>query len=101
MIRAVPQISTAIKPPPDTSKNSFPGKFLPSLADTFDSVRKGARLVMSYHAGGRLGVFEYLEGWYNPHRRHSALGQQSRANYERYHLSKDVNPNGKLSVKPG
>jgi putative transposase len=22
----------------------------------------------------RMGVFEYLEGWYNPHRRHSAWG---------------------------
>ena len=53
------------------------------------------------HAEARLAVFEYLEGWYNPHRRHSALGQQSPANYEKYHLSKGVNPNGKLSVKSG
>lgn len=28
-------------------------------------------------AEARLAVFEYLEGWYNPHRRHSALGQRS------------------------
>lgn len=25
----------------------------------------------------RLTVFRYIEGWYNPHRRHSALGQRS------------------------
>ena len=25
----------------------------------------------------RMAVFEYLEGWYNPHRRHSALDYQS------------------------
>ena len=31
----------------------------------------------------RLAVFEYLEGWYNPHRRHSALDYQSPINYER------------------
>ena len=47
----------------------------------------------------QLTDFEYLEGGYNPHRRHSALGQRSPVNYERYHLSRGVNPNGKLSVK--
>ena len=27
-------------------------------------------------------VFEVIEGWYNPHRRHSALGYLSPANFE-------------------
>ena len=31
----------------------------------------------------RLAVFEFIEGWYNPHRRHSALDYQSPLNYER------------------
>jgi putative transposase len=35
------------------------------------------------HAEARLAVFEYLEGWYNPHRRHSALDYRSPVNYER------------------
>jgi len=30
----------------------------------------------------RMAVFEYLEGWYNPHRRHSALDYLSPRNYE-------------------
>jgi putative transposase len=34
-------------------------------------------------AEARLAVFEYLEGWYNPHRRHSALGYLSPVDFER------------------
>jgi putative transposase len=31
----------------------------------------------------RLAVFEFIEGWYNPHRRHSALNYLSPINYEK------------------
>lgn len=34
-------------------------------------------------AEGRLAVFDFIEGWYNPHRRHSALGQLSPMRFER------------------
>lgn len=40
------------------------------------------------HAEARMAIFRYIEGWYNPHRRHSALGQQSPMIYER--LMSDV-----------
>jgi hypothetical protein len=32
-----------------------------------------------------MAVFEWIEGWYNPHRRHSSLGYRSPVNYERAH----------------
>ena len=31
----------------------------------------------------RSAVFDYIEGFYNPHRRHSAIGYHSPADYER------------------
>ncbi len=33
----------------------------------------------------RMAVFDFIEGWYNPHRRHSALGYRSPMDYERDH----------------
>lgn len=35
------------------------------------------------HAEARTGIFEYIEAWYNTHRRHSALGYLSPAEFER------------------
>jgi putative transposase len=34
-------------------------------------------------AEAKMAVFDFIEGWYNPHRRHSALDHQSPLNYER------------------
>lgn len=45
-------------------------------------------------AEARMAVFQFIEGWYNPGRRHSALGYMSPINYER-------SANGRLeSVSP-
>lgn len=35
------------------------------------------------HAEARMAIFEYIEGWYNPHRRHSAINYESPMNFER------------------
>ena len=33
----------------------------------------------------KRALFEYIEGWYNPHRRHSRLGQKSPMEFEKCH----------------
>jgi putative transposase len=38
-----------------------------------------------------LAIFEFIEGWYNRHRRHSALGYLSPANYERQAAARPCN----------
>jgi len=35
----------------------------------------------------RLAIFDFIEGWYNTQRRHSALGYNSPVNSERLHDS--------------
>jgi putative transposase len=43
------------------------------------------RVSLRTKAEARMAVFEYIEGWYNPHRRHSGLGQISPIEFERRH----------------
>jgi putative transposase len=40
------------------------------------------RRTWATRADARTAIFEYIEGWYNPHRRHSKLGYLSPAGYE-------------------
>ena len=42
-----------------------------------------ARTTLSTHAEARSAIFEFIEGWYNPRRRHSALGYVSPLEFER------------------
>jgi putative transposase len=39
-------------------------------------------------AEARLALFSYIEGWYNPRRRHSGLGRIAPAEFERRHASR-------------
>jgi putative transposase len=44
-----------------------------------------ARRRFATKAEARMAVFEFIEGWYNPTRRHSGLGQISPMEFERRH----------------
>jgi len=45
--------------------------------------------------------FNFIEGWYNPHRRHSSIENLSPMNYENKYINQPKNPNRKLSTKTG
>jgi transposase InsO family protein len=34
-----------------------------------------------------MAIFDFIEGWYNPQRRHSSLGYLSPAQYEVHHAN--------------
>jgi len=49
------------------------------------------RVTMRNPTEGMREVFSFIEGWYNPHRRHSSLGYLSPMEYERrYHEGLDI-----------
>ena len=41
-------------------------------------------------AEAKMAMFEWLEGWYNPHRRHSSIGRLSPVNFERRQLKQNA-----------
>ena len=53
------------------------------------------------HSQAKLAIFEYIEGWYNPHRRHSALKYQSPITYEKLMAKGDWVESATLSTKAG
>jgi putative transposase len=54
-------------------------------------------------AVARRALFDYIEGWYNPRRRHSALGYESPLRYERLHAARALRaaaPEKSSAVEP-
>ena len=62
------------------------------------------RVTFRTRAEAERAIFEFIEGWYNPHRRHSALGYLSPINFERQHTQHKggaQTPNVQLSTEAG
>lgn len=53
------------------------------------------------HTQARLDLFQYIEGWYNPHRRHSGLGNQSPITYEQSRTASRQRPRRDRFAKAG
>ena len=49
----------------------------------------------------RQTVFEFIEGWYNPHRRHSSIGYLSPIQFERAHALTTTDPSPIVSIETG
>jgi putative transposase len=71
-----------VRPSRGTVGDAYDNAMAESFFATLECERIDRR---SYHTPteARLDLFHYLEGWYNPHRRHSALGNRSPIHYER------------------
>lgn len=59
------------------------------------------RVTFKNRKDAEMQIFDFIEGWYNPHRRHSAIGYLSPINYEYRYLNETKKPNHKLSAKTG
>jgi len=53
------------------------------------------------HEEARMAVFLYLQGWYNPHRRHSSIDYISPMAYENKYKLSLADQRANLSTKPG
>ena len=59
-----------------------------AVCETFHASLKKERIYRQSwptRATARTAIFEYIEGWYNPRRRHSTLGYLSPIEFERRH----------------
>jgi putative transposase len=59
-----------------------------AVCETFHASLKKERIYRQSwptRAAARAAIFEYIEGWYNPRRRHSTLGYLSPSEFERQH----------------
>ncbi len=70
-----------------TSMGSVGDRYDNAMAESFFATLEceliERRRSLRDHAEARQAIFQFIEGWYNPHRRHSGIGHQSPLNYER------------------
>jgi putative transposase len=71
-----------VRPSRGTVGDAHDNAMAESFFATLECERLDRRTYRS-HTEARLDLFQYIEGWYNPHRRHSGIGNQSPIRFER------------------
>jgi putative transposase len=74
----------------EVSMGSVGDCFDNAVCETFHATLKKERIDRQSwptRAAARTAIFSYIEGWYNPRRRHSTLGYLSPVEFERHHAS--------------
>lgn len=71
-----------VRPSRGTVGDAYDNAMAESFFATLECERLDRRTYRS-QAEARIDLFQYIEGWYNPHRRHSGIGNRSPINYER------------------
>jgi putative transposase len=71
-----------VRPSRGTVGDAYDNAMAESFFATLECERLDRRTYRS-HTEARMDLFQYIEGWYNPHRRHSGIGNQSPINFER------------------
>lgn len=71
-----------VRPSRGTVGDAYDNAMAESFFATLECERIDRRTYRT-HTEARMDLFQYIEGWYNPHRRHSSIGNQSPISFER------------------
>ena len=91
---------TAVQPSMGSVGDCYDNAMCESFFATLQCERLDRRTYRT-HDEARLDLFQFIEGWYNPHRRHKGIGQKSPINFENHSQLNTKNPNRELSTKAG
>jgi len=70
-----------VRPSRGTVGDAYDNAMAESFFATLECERIDRRTYRT-HTDARMDLFQYIEGWYNPHRRHSSIGNQSPISFE-------------------
>ena len=70
-----------VRPSRGTVGDAYDNAMAESFFATLECERIDRRTYRT-HTDARMDLFQYIEGWYNPHRRHSSIGNQSPITFE-------------------
>jgi putative transposase len=70
-----------VRPSRGTVGDAYDNAMAESFFATLECERIDRRTYRT-HTEARMDLFQYIEGWYNPHRRHSSIGNQSPIRFE-------------------